>query len=85
MLKTFLGLAGVVASLLGMIAAAIIVVIAATSGKFLRRRLSYEAWHAIHMAVYVAIFVALVAPVPRRHHVRPARGRGPTGGRCGRW
>ena len=59
LLKTFLGLAGVVASLLGMIAATIIVVIAATSGKFLRRRLSYEAWHAIHMAVYLAIFVAL--------------------------
>ena len=58
-LKTFLGLAGVVASLLGMIAATIIVVIAATSGKFLRRRLSYEAWHAIHMAVYLAIFIAL--------------------------
>ena len=48
-----------VASLLGMIAAAIIVVIAATSAKFLRRRLSYEAWHAVHMAVYLAIFVAL--------------------------
>ena len=59
LLKTFLGLAGVVASLLGMIAATIIVVIAATSGKFLRRRLSYEAWHAIHMAVYLAVFVAL--------------------------
>ena len=59
LLKTFLGLAGVVASLLGMIAATIIVVIAVTSGKFLRRRLSYEAWHGIHMAVYVAIFVAL--------------------------
>jgi len=59
LLKTFLGLAGVVASLLGMIAATIIVVIAATSGKFLRRRLSYEAWHAIHMAVYLAVFIAL--------------------------
>ena len=59
LLTTFLGLAGVVASLLGMIAATIIVVIAVTSGKFLRRRLSYEAWHGIHMAVYVAIFVAL--------------------------
>ena len=85
-LKTFLGLAGVVASLLGMIAAAIIVVIAATSGRFLRRRLSYEAWHAIHMAVYLAIFArarrtssskAPRSPVPLA--------RAPTGGRCGRW
>jgi len=60
LLKTFLGLAGVVASLLGMVAAAIIVVIAATSARFLRQRMSYEAWHAVHMAVYVAILVALV-------------------------
>ena len=59
-LKTFLALAGVVASLLGMVAATIIVVIAATSARFLRRRMSYEAWHAVHMAVYLAILVALV-------------------------
>jgi predicted ferric reductase len=59
-LKTFLALAGVVASLLGMVAATIIVGIAATSARFLRRRLSYEAWHAVHMAVYLAILVALV-------------------------
>ena len=58
-LKTFLGLAGVVASLLGMLAATIIVLIGATSARFLRRRLSYEAWHALHMAVYLAILLAL--------------------------
>ena len=58
-LKTFLGLAGVVASLLGMLAATVIVLIGATSARFLRRRLSYEAWHALHMGVYLAILLAL--------------------------
>jgi predicted ferric reductase len=59
-LKTFLGLAGVVASLLGMLAATVIVVVAASSARFLRRRLSYEAWHGLHMAIYLAILLALV-------------------------
>lgn len=56
---TFLDLAGVVASLLGMCAATIIVVIGAFSARAARRRLSYEAWHAVHVAVYAAIGLAV--------------------------
>jgi predicted ferric reductase len=57
--RTFLALAGVVASLLGMCAAAIIVAVAVTSTRYLRRRMSYETWHAVHVALYVAIALAL--------------------------
>lgn len=56
---TFLSLAGVVASLLGMCAAATIVVVAAISMRYVRRRLQYEVWHALHILVYVAIGLAL--------------------------
>jgi predicted ferric reductase len=56
---TFLSLAGVVASLLGMLAAATIVVVASISMRYVRRRLPYEAWHALHILVYVAITLAL--------------------------
>jgi predicted ferric reductase len=59
-LRTFLGLAGVVASLLGMCAAAIIVTIAAFSLKYARRRMSYETWHALHVGLYLAILLALL-------------------------
>lgn len=56
---TFLSLAGVVASLLGMCAAATIVVVAAISMRYARRRLPYEVWHGLHILVYVAIGLAL--------------------------
>ncbi len=59
-LRTFLALAGVVASLLGMCAAAIIIAVAVSSVRYARRRMSYETWHAVHMALYVAILIALV-------------------------
>jgi predicted ferric reductase len=59
-LRTFLGLAGVVASLLGMCAAAIIVTIAAFSMRYARRRMSYETWHALHVGLYLAILLALL-------------------------
>ncbi len=59
-LRTFLGLAGVVASLLGMCAAAIIVTIAAFSLRYARRRMSYETWHALHVGLYLAILLALL-------------------------
>jgi predicted ferric reductase len=42
-----------------MCAAAIIVAVAVTSTRYLRRRLSYETWHAVHVALYVAIALAL--------------------------
>ena len=58
--STFLGLAGVLASLLGMLAAAVIVGVAAVSARYARRRMQYETWHALHLAVYLAIPLALV-------------------------
>jgi len=58
--RTFLALAGVPASLLGMLAAAVIVSIAIVSMRAIRRRLSYEAWHALHVLLYLALLLALV-------------------------
>lgn len=60
MAKTFGALAGVPASLLGMFAAALIVVIGATSSRYIRRKLGYEVWHALHMLVYLALALAFV-------------------------
>lgn len=54
-LATWLSLAGVPASLFGMIAATIIVVVAATSVRYARRRMSYETWHAVHFLLYITI------------------------------
>jgi predicted ferric reductase len=59
-LEAFLSLAGVTASLLGMCAAAIIVVVATLSARYARRRLGYEVWHAIHIGLYAAITLALI-------------------------
>jgi predicted ferric reductase len=59
-LRTFLGLAGVVASLLGMCAAAIIIAIAAVSMRYARRRMQYETWHALHIGLYLAVLLALL-------------------------
>lgn len=58
--KTFFALAGVPATLFGMSAAATIVVIAATSTRYVRRRLSYETWHAVHMLVYLVLGLAFI-------------------------
>ncbi|MFC5220729.1 ferric reductase-like transmembrane domain-containing protein [Streptomyces coerulescens] len=58
--KTFVALSGVPASLLGMLAAALIVVIAAISTRALRRRLQYEVWHGLHLLLYVALGLAFV-------------------------
>lgn len=60
MAKTFLALAGVPASLLGMLAAGVIVVIAAVSTRSLRRRLPYEIWHGLHLMLYVALGLSFV-------------------------
>ncbi|WP_284435861.1 ferredoxin reductase family protein [Streptomyces sp. TUS-ST3] len=60
MTKTFSSLAGVPASLLGMCAAAIVVVVAAVSARFVRRRLPYEVWHGLHLLLYVALGLAFV-------------------------
>ena len=58
--QTFAGLAGVTASLLGMCAAAVIVVLVTLSTRYWRRRLSYEVWHALHLGLYLAVLLALV-------------------------
>ncbi|WP_399098254.1 ferric reductase-like transmembrane domain-containing protein [Streptomyces sp. 11x1] len=60
MAKTFFALAGVPASLLGMLAAAIVVVVAAVSARAVRRRLRYETWHGLHLLLYVALGLAFV-------------------------
>ncbi|MDQ3788662.1 MAG: ferredoxin reductase family protein [Actinomycetota bacterium] len=60
MTSTFLALAGVPASLLGMCAALLVVVVAAVSTRYVRRRLRYETWHALHMLVYVMLALAFV-------------------------
>jgi predicted ferric reductase len=60
MATTFLALAGVPASLLGMLAAAVIVVIAAVSMRSVRRRLRYEIWHGLHLLLYLALVLAFV-------------------------
>ncbi|MGW1783432.1 ferredoxin reductase family protein [Streptomyces sp. NPDC002143] len=58
--KTIVALSGVPASLLGMLAAAVIVVIAVTSTRPLRRRLPYEVWHGLHLLLYVALGLSFV-------------------------
>ncbi|MFJ7177917.1 ferric reductase-like transmembrane domain-containing protein [Streptomyces massasporeus] len=58
--KTFVALSGVPASLLGMLAAAVIVAIAAISARPLRRRLRYEVWHGLHLLLYVALGLSFV-------------------------
>jgi predicted ferric reductase len=57
---TFLSLAGVPASLLGMLAATIIVVVGIASMKYARRRLRYETWHGVHLLLYVALGLVFV-------------------------
>ncbi|MFG2307612.1 ferric reductase-like transmembrane domain-containing protein [Streptomyces sp. NPDC048566] len=57
---TFAALSGVPASLLGMLAAALLVVIAAISTRPLRRRLRYEVWHGLHLLLYVALGLSFV-------------------------
>ena len=53
-------LAGSLPVLLGMIAFLIIGLVAVTSARYARRRLSYEAWHAIHFLLYLVIVLALI-------------------------
>jgi predicted ferric reductase len=49
--------------LLGMIAAVLVVVVAAVSVRFARRRVSYETWHAVHLLVYVVVTLGIVHQV----------------------
>ncbi|MEU4245461.1 ferredoxin reductase family protein [Actinoplanes sp. NPDC026619] len=56
-------LAGQMPVLLGMIAAGLVGVMAVTSVRAARRHLSYEAWHAIHLVVYVMLALAVIHQV----------------------
>lgn len=58
--QTFLSLAGVPASLLGMCAAAIVITMATVSLRYFRRRLQYETWHALHVLLYLALSLGLI-------------------------
>ncbi len=58
MAKTFKALSGVPASLVGMLAAATLTLVAVVSTRPLRRRLRYEVWHALHLLIYVALGLA---------------------------
>jgi predicted ferric reductase len=49
--------------LLGMIAAGLVAVIAVTSVRAARKRLSYEVWHTIHLLVYAVIVLAVIHQV----------------------
>jgi predicted ferric reductase len=59
-ITTFFALASVPASLLGMCAAAIVITIGVFSIRYARRKLPYEAWHAIHILLYVALTLGLI-------------------------
>src|SRR5438128_7166208 len=43
-----------------MTAAALLAAVAVTSIRYARRRVSYEAWHAVHLIAYLAVLAALV-------------------------
>jgi predicted ferric reductase len=58
--RTFLSLAAVPASLIGMCAAAIIIAMATVSVRYIRRRLRYETWHTLHLMLYLALLLGLV-------------------------
>jgi predicted ferric reductase len=55
-----LSLAGSFPVLLGMVAFLFITVIAISSARYARRRLSYETWHALHVLLYMVIVLTLI-------------------------
>nr|BFE71798.1 hypothetical protein GCM10020092_050990 [Actinoplanes digitatis] len=59
-LTEFNNLKGQMPVLLGMLAAGIVLVAAGLSVRAARRRLSYEAWHAVHVCLYVAVVFGLI-------------------------
>jgi predicted ferric reductase len=59
-LRTFVSLAGAPATLFGMTAAAVLITVVVVSTRYVRRRLQYETWHMIHLALYVTVVLGLV-------------------------
>ncbi|MFI6132661.1 ferric reductase-like transmembrane domain-containing protein [Micromonospora sp. NPDC051141] len=58
--QTFGALAGVPASLLGILAGTLITAVAVTSLRRVRRRLPYEVWHGLHLLLYAALLLGLM-------------------------
>jgi predicted ferric reductase len=59
-LRTFLSLAGQTSTLFGITAATILIAVVVISTRYVRRRLQYETWHAIHLGLYVTITLGLI-------------------------
>ncbi|MFF5224955.1 ferric reductase-like transmembrane domain-containing protein [Micromonospora sp. NPDC000212] len=57
--QTFISLAGVPASLLGICAGTLFAVVAVLSVRPLRRRLRYEVWHLVHLTLYAALLLGI--------------------------
>ena len=62
-LDTTVSLAQQLPVLLGMIAVGLILVIVGLSVRIARRRLSYEAWHAIHFLLYLVVLLGVLHQV----------------------
>jgi predicted ferric reductase len=62
-LQTFLSLSKQLPVLLGLIAVGLIVLVVALSVRAARRKLSYEAWHAVHLLLYVVVVLGVVHQV----------------------
>jgi predicted ferric reductase len=69
-------LAGIFATLTGMLAAAAMVVAIGFSVRLVRRRLPYELWHAIHLLMYAAITLALIHQAYEASTVKESPWRG---------
>jgi len=59
-LREFSNLSKQTPVLFGMIAAGLVVIVGIVSMRFARRRLQYETWHTIHLALYVVIVLAIL-------------------------
>jgi predicted ferric reductase len=59
-LRTFVSLARQPQTLLGMTAGTILIAIVAISTRYVRRRLQYETWHALHLGLYVTVTLGLI-------------------------
>nr|QLJ99151.1 ferredoxin reductase family protein [Micromonospora carbonacea] len=60
---TAVSLTGQIPVVIGLIAVGLIVVVAVLSVRAARRRLSYEAWHTIHLLTYAVIVLGLIHQV----------------------
>ena len=62
-LREFTNLSKQTPVLCGMIAAGLVIVVGIVSMRFARRRLQYETWHTVHLALYVVIVLAVIHQV----------------------